>query len=149
MLELWIQWAADDFGNNKCDAGAAGMVLDNNMPDQEEEESDADADLSKLLTPAKLPEVPTVSLPANQDMAGHSPEQASRDGGERSGAVPSTSQVDSRPQLPAELAEPPPGAVDPMVQVRACTATRRQLPCMEGVIKIMLEPCQPGQYASK
>lgn len=54
---------------------------------------------------------------AHADVAGASPGSQLEEGAARSGGITSTSQESSRPQLPPELAERPPGEVDPHVQV--------------------------------
>lgn len=94
------------------------------MPDLAGDDSDADAGLSVLLTPPALPDVPSVAnlAPTDQENLGQSPEQRNGEVEGGSGSDASPSQTNSRPQLPPELAEPPPGPVDPMVQVRALAA---------------------------
>ncbi len=84
------------------------------------EDSDADAGLSVLMTPSALPDVPSVAAlaPANQEPAGRSPAKQKMEDGTGADGAASPSQADNLPQLPAELAEAPPGPVDPLVQVR-------------------------------
>lgn len=86
----------------------------------EKEESEEENRLSALLTPSRLPEVQSVSqlAPSPANMGGSSPDGQAADAAARSGDVASTSMEASRPQLPPELTERPPGEVEPQVQVR-------------------------------
>ncbi|CAL8462418.1 g1951 [Coccomyxa elongata] len=85
-----------------------------------EQESDQEDLLSALLTPSRLPEAPSVSqlAHAHADVGGASPGSQPEEGAARSGGITSTSQESTRPQLPPELAERPPGEVDPHVQAK-------------------------------
>ncbi len=102
----------------------AGVVLlegDAEMQEGEEkEDSGEEVDLSALLTPSRLPEVQSMSqlafLPGN--IGGSLPDGQPGDAAARSGGVASTSKETNRPQLPPELAERPPGEVDPQMKVR-------------------------------
>lgn len=83
----------------------------------DKEESDHEDGLSALLTPSRMAEVHSARSLAPADVGGSSPSGQLADAAGRSGGVTTTSHASDRPQLPPELAEPPPGEVNDELQV--------------------------------
>ena len=125
-LEHWVHSWMQDFlvttiSALDADSGIAGVVLLGTeaetigMP--ESEADDEDAGLAKLLTPGRMPASASTARFNTTDAAlGASPSLNADPA--RSGGGPSTSESQQEAhQLPPELAEEPPGPVDPAIQV--------------------------------
>ena len=121
-VPLWMQnFLVTTISTLDADSAAAGVVLlgteaeTKGLP--ESEADDEDEGLAKLLTPGRMPASASAARFNTTDAAlGVSPSLGVDPA--RSGGGPSTSESQQEAhQLPPELAEEPPGPVDPAIQV--------------------------------